>query len=406
MYRQSARRAPRRRFALLAALLLAAASLAGGRALWFLAYAMLAAVLVTVVHSLFGLGSLKGSIKALAIGIAAGDELVLSYEIKNPTALTFPLLEFIEGGGFTRGAKNSRFLSLEPRSTQRWESLVRIERRGKYHYGEAELVIRDIYGLFALRKRIRSPISITVYPRIVPLERLRPEGLRQLGELLVGDPFARDLSELSSIRPYQDGDPLHYMHWRLSARGGEPLIKQFARRGDVGLDIVLDSELAHYASDSDGRLADLGAETAISLVDYLLTRGAQCRLFLSSSTRTIATEGRDASALPAFLEALADFSPRDAAGSSNAALATNRAASDRRTSTVLISPTLSRATALSLIQLKLEGRRAALVCLGRHSLHAARGTEKDIMRVLKAEGITIIMVDERKELGHALSTLR
>jgi uncharacterized protein (DUF58 family) len=406
MYQQSARLAPRRRFALLAALLFVAASLAGGRALWFLAYAMLAAPLLTLVHGLFGLLALKGSIKAPAAGIAAGDTLALSYELKNGSALSFPLIEFVEGGGFTRGDKKSGFISLEPRSAKRWESPLRIERRGKYRYGEAQIVIRDIYGLFALRKRIRSPIAITVYPRIVPLERLQPQGLRQLGELLVGDPFARDLSELSSLRAYQDGDPLHYMHWRLSARGGDPLIKQFARRGEVSMDLVLDSEAEHYTADADGRLADLGAETAISLLDYLLARGARCRLFLSSGTRSLAVSGQDASALPAFMEALADFNPGDKAGSSDLALRACRARSGRKASIVLISPTLSPAMALSLIKLKLEGRRAALVQLGRPERSGAYGDDIKFMRVLKAEGITTIALDGRKELGHALGSLR
>ncbi len=406
MYPQSARQAHRRRFALLAALLFLAASLAGGKALWFLVYAMPAAALVGLAHGLLGLLSLKASIRAPSAGIAAGETLTLSYELLNASPLSFPSLEFVEGGGFTRGEKRGRFLSLNPRARLRWEARVRFERRGKYLYGAAELAIVDIYGLISLRKRVRSPLAITVYPRVVPLERLRPEGLRQLGELLVGDPFARDLSELSSVRAYSDGDPLHHLHWRLYARDGEPVVKQFARRGDVSIDIVLDSEAAHYAADADGRLADLGAEAAISLADYLLARGARCRLFLSAGKRKLAVEGNDSSALPAFLEALADFDPRDAEGSSDTALAASRARSDRKASIVLIGPRAGRAEALSLIRLKLEGRRAALVSLGGHQLSPAQGAAEEYLATLKAEGIAIIRLDERKELGYALNDIR
>jgi uncharacterized protein (DUF58 family) len=406
MYHQSVRRASRRHYVLLAVVLLVAASLAGGRALWFLAYAMLAAPLYSLVHGLLGLLALKGSIKAPAAGIAAGDMLSLSYELINNSALSFPLIEFVEGGGFTRGDKKSVCISLEPRSTVRWESPLRVERRGKYRYGEAQIVIRDIYGLFALRRRIRSPITITVYPRIIPLENLRPEGLRQLGELLVGDPFARDLSELSSIRAYQDGDPLHYMHWRLSARGGDPLIKQFARRGEVSMDIVLDSEAAHYEADTDGRLADLGAEAAISLLDFLLARSARCRLFLTSGARAIAVDGRDASGLPAFMEALADFNPGDRTGAGDLALQASSTRSDSKASIVLISPTISRDMALKLIKLKLEGRRAAFVRLCGPERSAVYESDEKFLRVLKAEGITTIALHGRKELGRALGNLR
>ncbi len=406
MYPLSARQAPKRRFALLAALLFMAASLAGGKALWFLSYAMLASLLVSLSHGLLGLLALRGAIRAPSAGIAAGDELTLSYELKNSSPLGFPTIEFFEGGGFTRGEKRSVLLSMEPRATKRWEARVRFERRGKYRYGEAELVIRDIYGLSAVRKRLRSPLAITVYPRVVPLERLRPEGLRRLGELLVGDPFARDLSEVSSLRAYQDGDPLHYLHWRLSARGEEALVKQFARRGDVSIDLVLDSEAAHYAADTDGRLADLGAEAAISLADYLLARGARCRLFLSAGTRRLSVEGASSSALPSFMEALADYDPGDAEGSSSSALASSRARSDNRASIVLIGPTPSRAAALALLQLKLQGRRAAFVHLGRPTPSAHRVEAEGYLAALKAEGIAIIGLDERKELGHALSEVR
>ncbi len=409
MYRQSARQSPRRAFALLTAALVAAACLAGGKALWFLAYAVAGAWALAWAHALAGRAFLRGAISAPKAAIAAGDELVIRYSLENPSALSFPAIDFYECAAFSRGAdaQDARRLSLGPRSSASWESRIRFDRRGKYAVGEATVSMRDLYGLFELRKSLRSPLSITVYPRISPLDALWPEGMRQLGDIRVRDPFARDLSETAALRSYRDGDPYQHIHWRLSARSDEPVCKVFERRGDAGFDIILDGEARHYAGDPDGILADLAADAAISLIDYLLARGAACTLFLggrrvSDGSRVSGSSRADAAA---FLDALAEFQPQGRHGALESELSACLEGTDKRRSVTLLSPRATAAAALGLIRLKLGGKRPSLLLL--ESAEAEAGQEeRAYLHALKAEGIPVLKLSSRGRMADALKELR
>jgi uncharacterized protein (DUF58 family) len=88
--------------------------------------------------------------------------------------------------------------------------------RGEYDVGVKALVISDFFGLFRLRYPMPSVIRAIVLPRVVTLPTLRsiPQltAVRQM-------PHTREQTEIDPVvRDYRDGDPLHRIHWKASAR--------------------------------------------------------------------------------------------------------------------------------------------------------------------------------------------
>ena len=85
--------------------------------------------------------------------------------------------------------------------------------------------------------------------------------------------------ELERIAPYSGGDPLRMIHWRLSARGDELLVKEFGRQSAQPLVIDLDAQLG----------ADL--EERISRAAWLVRRWVNERpVGLRFAGRNIPTE--------------------------------------------------------------------------------------------------------------------
>lgn len=416
MSRLSAASSRRLRFALAGSAFAVSAALTGARALWFLAYAFVFAAAMGLSHAYLGLRKIKAKVSAPPATLLAGDEIIISYELENAGRFALPGLHIAEcsfarpgGRAWTAGDRAAAMKSvpLEPGKLIRWESRLRLDRRGLYERGDAWLAMRDLYGLFELRRRVASPLSIVVRPRVSYLAGLSPEGLRQPGELALRDPYVRDPAELAGLRDYRPGDPLRLVHWRLSAKAGRTVVKRFERRGDAMIELVLDPEAARYP---DGAwLDDLGAEAAASLAAYFLGHGARLGLRLGDEVGRV--EGGDERDLPPVLDALARFSPKSRPGAFSAIIKEAAAAARTGTALVVIGPALGRAEALALIEAKLAGLRPAFVWLAGADgeAYAMAGRRSPAMRLaeaLAAEDISRVIVRDAKELGHALAELK
>lgn len=415
MSRLSAASSRRLRFGLAALTFFAAATLTGGRALWFLAYGFAFAAALGLAHAYLGLRMVKAKVSAPPATLLAGDEILIGYEIENAGRFALPGLHIAEcsfaGPGRTIGPPKDRDealkpVPLEPGKLIRWESRMRLGRRGLYERSDAYLAMRDIYGLFELRKRVASPLSIVVRPRVSYLTGLSPEGLRQPGELAVRDPYVRDPAELAELRDYRPGDPPRLIHWRLSAKAGRTVVKRFERRGDAMIELILDPEADRYP-DGAG-LDDLGAEAAASLAAYFLGRGA--RLGLRPGDGRGRVEGEDERELPPVLDALARFTPGARPGAFSALIQETASSARSGAAIVAIGPSLGRAEALALIEAKLTGLRPAFVWLAGPGAEAESSASIRPSAIfadaLAAEDISRIVVRDAKELGHALAELR
>ena len=99
------------------------------------------------------------------------------------------------------------------------------------HVGECITGVRawtaeDLMGFFSVRREVEDArFSLLVLPNLFPTEAL---------PLAPGDPGSEmlaqateDLSAPSDIRSYQPGDPMKKIHWKLSLRKGELLVRKF-----------------------------------------------------------------------------------------------------------------------------------------------------------------------------------
>lgn len=118
-----------------------------------------------------------------------------------------------------------------------------------------EIRCYDFLGLFTCRHRTPEPGGLFILPDTTPLELpLEPSTAADpesdtYSAVKPGD----DPSEIFDVRPYREGDRLRSVHWKLSSRTGELMVKEFGLPvcsaalvmidlfGDIGtLDIILD----------------------------------------------------------------------------------------------------------------------------------------------------------------------
>ena len=156
-------------------------------------------------------------------------------------------------------------LKNEPGRTQTLRMLFHAAHVGVFSYGIRSCTIEDLMGFF--ERKIFSPDSetqLTVLPLTFETDSI---------EMAPGDPgseiMARateDLNAPSDIRSYQPGDAMKKIHWKLSLRKGELIVRKFEEPVLQETLILMDctSQTDAGPQESEADLRDAVLETAAS----------------------------------------------------------------------------------------------------------------------------------------------
>ncbi|RUL88146.1 DUF58 domain-containing protein [Tautonia sociabilis] len=129
--------------------------------------------------------------------------------------------------------------------------------RGRYRYSSIELVTRSPFGLRERRVTIEAPGSLVVYPSVGTLTRRWRRVFREATETRRGRRHDRSAQqqEYHGLRDYRPGDSPRWIHWRTSARVGQPMVKEFEQQSDQDLAVLLDPWLPRTKATAEQREA-------------------------------------------------------------------------------------------------------------------------------------------------------
>jgi len=161
--------------------------------------------------------------------------------------------------------------------------------RGVHRFDLVHLSAGDLLGRTIAEEARSMPVTLVVRPRLVATMALDAQRDSQ-GERATRTGRIDDPSRFAGVRPYAAGDPVRRLHWRATARLGQPVVKRFdpARERDVVvvLDIETRSDELGRADEADRRAeADLLEELCIvaaSLARRFEAGGAACGLAAAS----------------------------------------------------------------------------------------------------------------------------
>lgn len=150
-----------------------------------------------------------------------------------------------------------------------WTYRIRPGQRGYVGLGPSTVVHGDPLGLVRWRVPGDRGEPVLVWPRTLPLA-----GLHRLRDLGGGDAAAFGSPERSvedlTVREYVEGDDLHRVHWRSSARRGQLMVRSDEPSRPHAFDLVLDIKR--------GAGAEWAVSAFASLAVRLLTEGIPVRL--------------------------------------------------------------------------------------------------------------------------------
>jgi uncharacterized protein (DUF58 family) len=198
-------------------------------------------------------------------GATAGHPARIAYELHNPRKRMPCFAVEVQEEGWDERAWVP---TIAPGETATGRAEITWPARGVYPLGLLVLGTSFPFGLFRKERDLEVPGEAVVWPRHdLPVREPRPSGerVRRAGESFAGAAGAR--GEYRGLRPYRPGDDPRDVHWRTTARAGQPVVREYERDRSHALWLCLELRAP------EGEAAETAAEIAGSLAHAAMMRG-------------------------------------------------------------------------------------------------------------------------------------
>jgi hypothetical protein len=235
---------------LVAVFILALAAVNTGNNLLFLILAcLLAGILVSGVLSRVVLTGVAVKFD-LPEHIFAGQPVLAEIELRNEKQI-WPSFSLRVVGGSMKSPDEilSRpvfFPYISRISAARQKVELRFQRRGMYRQDTFGIRTRFPFGFFEKTRRVKSNMEITIYPPVEPTEQFYEVLPLLSGEM--ASHFRGRGHELHSLRDYQPTDSGRLVDWKITAKSGRLMVREFAREDERRVMLVLDPYIGKVAS--------------------------------------------------------------------------------------------------------------------------------------------------------------
>lgn len=379
-------------------LLLIFAILVGGPLPYFLLYVLILSNLIPLLHCFLSLSFIRGHVYMQEASLYSGDSLTIEYTILNNGFLPISSIEIQNRilEDLANDTFPATFISLGKKQSYTAKETVVLRRRGYYEMGNIHIIIRDVFGLFSIKKTISSQISLLVYPKVIKFPSFSISISQQLGELLIPNSNFYDQSMVSNLREYRYGDPIRAVHWKLSAKIDSTMVKEYENRGDAKIEVFIDNERTLFKNDVDRRLEDKIVEIATALINFCLEYNIQVQLKTQNNNKLVAVEGQQKSDFRPFLKSLAKFK-----GNGKFDFETfysfQFTSPDKGATIAIITTTLNKSIGTKGLELKMKNLNPLLVVVTDKENNMGF-VDSNIEDNLRTEGILVYILDYNENL--------
>lgn len=181
--------------------------------------------------------------------------------------------DFLENGtaGIEIGA--AFFARVEAGGAEESEYRCVFPRRGQYRFRDVRIATRYPFGLIERTITRRLAREIVVLPPVVSVDRVLRAARVDLGDQEVN--VKGRGAGLFGIRTYQQGEPARDIHWRVTARTGVLMTREYETEEKRRASILLDNRAGTGGS---GESFEHAVVLAGSVASHLLERGHQVEL--------------------------------------------------------------------------------------------------------------------------------
>ncbi|MFY9295117.1 MAG: DUF58 domain-containing protein [Caldicoprobacterales bacterium] len=224
--------------------------------------------------------------------VTKGSKAILLMEIHNDKFFIYPFIKvyYQTPESWITGSLKESSCSILPGQQHIIREEIDCNIRGRFPIGIKKIEISDLFGFFnftldlANQSYYRS-LYLDVWPRILYLGSLPIPQIDHEGGLKLNMMSTQEFSNISDIRQYRFGDPLKKIHWKLSSKFQDLLVKNYET--DTQPEILFFIETS-YSEDKDiinYHIEDQIIECATAVIYYLLSNWISVELITYSGSR-------------------------------------------------------------------------------------------------------------------------
>lgn len=143
---------------------------------------------------------------------------------------------------------------------------------GRVKICQTRRYLYDCLGLFRLKCECDAEQTIIIYPRTISLELLikqRPRSI-ETGDVFDEINRGQDASETFDLREYQTGDSIRTIHWKLSGKMDELLVREFSRPANYSTIVLFDFVEKNEAKEELTQIINMTASLVTAVMNGLL----------------------------------------------------------------------------------------------------------------------------------------
>lgn len=289
-------------YALVSAALLAAGLSTGTRFYYLLFLLLLAMLAVGALSALWTLFSLRLDVQGVKRRVTRGESIMTVFTVRHGCLLPVSaiLVELSVPSAYAPSQLVN--VSAPPFVKRRFRQVIHCPHRGEYDAGVTRVSVTDVFGMMTFSRRPRSKLMrMEVQPRVLDARPLPLESVDQ-GPALPRR-AVEDNASPSDVRSWQRGDELKKVHWKLSLRKREMMVRTYEESARPDTLIIPDLSEATSLRDQELTLEDAVCEASLAAAKAQLEANCPVRMPLTGE-RPTELAGTTALDVPAIQDAL------------------------------------------------------------------------------------------------------
>lgn len=260
----------------------------GGKVPYMLFYTVLILPVVSFFHVVTCYFLVKYEQDLDSDSVIKGDKVAFSLHIINRSFFILPYISirFWEAGVGDIQQAEIKNIALQPFGKREFKFEYIYKYKGCFNIGVSEIEVQDFLGIFKLVRRNKRPLLITVYPRSLNIDSFALNTNYSFGDISNFIGIQEDTSTIKEINKYRYGDSLKKVHWKLTAKTNELMVKKYENYASASAVYLIDLKNNSLSKEDNAIIEDKHIETAIAVLKRLIYDGADVNLVYATEKIT------------------------------------------------------------------------------------------------------------------------
>lgn len=252
----------------------------GGRIPYMFAYIAIIIPLISLIHMLICSNFLMYSQKISSGMPMKGDNAEYIEYFANESIVPCCYIEvrYFSKKYLTGFSSNSKSYWFSPFQKAEETQRIQFAHRGVYEFGANEVIFTDLLGIFRINRKVNETIKVRVVPKIYDV--MVPDLFNEINlEAEVRNKrYFEDVSLFEDVRKYQYGDSIKRIHWKLSAKSQELLVKNYNGISKNRVTILIDMQPINGDNENILFCEDRIIESSLSMAKHFCDKYEQVQV--------------------------------------------------------------------------------------------------------------------------------